>query len=851
MALLKALTSTPVVGFPVVRPTFAAMFRPGKGGIQLVRSENWADFSAQVQTQSSNGYVLTAMTSIQNMNRSWYYGAFTQGSGSYQLFQTADPMAFQQMFTQLQSGYNLVDFNASWQQGQVMYSGYWLASAKPTAQTAIWGVANSTGFFSQVNSLASKGMRVARVQSYPDRADTVHSAILVPGNGAYYYDNPSTVTFAGIVNGARSGESLVDFSYDCTNGLMVAYWGPKVNPSNFVIGTDWDSLTATAQQNAANGMILTSMAAYPNAPDFEDYFAINEAPYVEGYAYAVALNGQVVLANGGGYARSAAQPANPNKPFTPDTRMNIASSSKAVTGVALQVLLQQYPQYNLDTPFWPLIQKMVPNPDPSVKVVTLRNLAEMKSGMVQEPGEGPLSPPAGYADFWAWLNHYLSQALVATPGKTYYYDNTNFTILQGVIGQVSGITYVEFVTKYVLEPAGVDTAIYNATSDPQQTATLGYSSSSDTRTGFYASSQPFVAAGGWITNVREMIKVLTALRGTSVLPQPAVTEMFNGLIGWDGSVVGNFGTYYFKNGGLSDGLTPDQWLGSATIRFGEGYDLVLLANSAQPTPPGAAGQINIIDLCLNAFEARGVRLANEPANGPSLITVVHGASFLPACAPGAYASVIGSGFPDPAAGWNPSDTLPTELNGVRVRVGSQDAYIAYAGPTQINFLLPANVPAGIQNVDVTMPAGGLQASMQISALAPGLFAYQLNGTNYPAALIAGTSIVVAAVNALSGSTSRPAAANDFIELYGTGMGPTNPTAPDGQVFTQAYPVANLSAFKVTIGGVSANVTFAGLVGPGLFQIDVQVPPGIPGGDQPIVLTVNGVAVQSNLMLTMG
>jgi CubicO group peptidase (beta-lactamase class C family) len=74
------------------------------------------------------------------------------------------------------------------------------------------------------------------------------------------------------------------------------------------------------------------MAAYPNAPDFDDFFAANEAPFVEGYAYAVALNGNVI-ANSGGFARNAAQPNNPSVPFTPDTRMNIASVSKAVTGI--------------------------------------------------------------------------------------------------------------------------------------------------------------------------------------------------------------------------------------------------------------------------------------------------------------------------------------------------------------------------------------------------------------------------------------------------------------------------------------------------------------------------------------
>jgi len=185
-----------------------------------------------------------------------------------------------------------------------------------------------------------------------------------------------------------------------------------------------------------------------------------------------------------------------------------------------------------------------------------------------------------------------------------------------------------------------------------------------------------------------------------------------------------------------------------------------------------------------------------------------------------------------------------------VEVAGQSAYINYAGPTQINFLLPSTVPVGMQSVILTMPQGGLQSAVQINPVAPGLFGYTLNGTAYPAALIAGTPIVVAAVGALSGSTSRPATAGDFVELYGTGMGPTNPAAPDGVVFGTSYPAANLAAFTVTIGGIAATVTFAGLVGPGLYQLDIQIPTGLAGGDQPLVLTVGGISAQPNLMLTI-
>ena len=109
---------------------------------------------------------------------------------------------------------------------------------------------------------------------------------------------------------------------------------------------------------------------------------------------------------------------------------------------------------------------------------------------------------------------------------------------------------------------------------------------------------------------------------------------------------------------------------------------------------------------------------------------------------------------------------------------------------------------------------------------------------------------VAATGALPGYTSRPAAPGDIIELYATGCGPTTPTAPDGVVLTTYYPAASSSVFQVTIAGKSAAVLFAALVSPGLWQLNVQVPSGLVGGNQPLVLSVNSVTSQPNVMLTL-
>ena len=76
-------------------------------------------------------------------------------------------------------------------------------------------------------------------------------------------------------------------------------------------------------------------------------------------------------------------------------------------------------------------------------------------------------------------------------------------------------------------------------------------------------------------------------------------------------------------------------------------------------------------------------------------------------------------------------------------------------------------------------------------------------------------------------------------------GATSASLTDGLVFTGAYPTTN--TVTVTIGNTPASVLFAGLVGPGLYQINVVVPPSLGDGDYAVVASVSGSSSQANAM----
>jgi uncharacterized protein (TIGR03437 family) len=135
----------------------------------------------------------------------------------------------------------------------------------------------------------------------------------------------------------------------------------------------------------------------------------------------------------------------------------------------------------------------------------------------------------------------------------------------------------------------------------------------------------------------------------------------------------------------------------------------------------------------------------------------------------------------------------------------------------------------------------------MGAVSPAFFAYTLQAKLYPIAYFANENVRVAAEGALAGAASPPATTGDYITLYATGIGPTTPAYPVGQLISGAYPITDLSQVHVLFGALPARVLFAGMTFAGAFQINVQVPDGIPTGEVPVVLKIGS---QSSVQATV-
>jgi uncharacterized protein (TIGR03437 family) len=134
-------------------------------------------------------------------------------------------------------------------------------------------------------------------------------------------------------------------------------------------------------------------------------------------------------------------------------------------------------------------------------------------------------------------------------------------------------------------------------------------------------------------------------------------------------------------------------------------------------------------------------------------------------------------------------------------VNGKPAAVEFIQPSQVNIQTPDDTAVGPVQV-VVKTAAGVSSSFTVNytKFAPGLFPAT---APYIVAQHADNSYVTSAT---------PAKPGEVIILWGTGFGPANPAVPAGQVFSGANPLAN--TVTVTIGGQTAAVDFAGVLGAG-------------------------------------
>jgi uncharacterized protein (TIGR03437 family) len=230
-------------------------------------------------------------------------------------------------------------------------------------------------------------------------------------------------------------------------------------------------------------------------------------------------------------------------------------------------------------------------------------------------------------------------------------------------------------------------------------------------------------------------------------------------------------------------------------------------------------------------------------------SVANAASFQTgAVSPGEIITIRGTQM-GPAAGMsfsiNSAGRIDTTVGGVQVLFDNTPAPLLYVSATQINAIAPYEIAGRTSTVLKVSYSGGTSTgtTLQVAASAPGIFTLNQTGSGQAAVLNQDNTINTAA---------NPAARGSILQVFATGEGQTVPAGITGGITgsTLPKPVASVS---VTIGGVSAQVVYAGsapVAVAGLFQVNVIVPNSVQSGSVPIVITVGPASSQSTATVSI-
>ena len=226
----------------------------------------------------------------------------------------------------------------------------------------------------------------------------------------------------------------------------------------------WGYMSATAtplHPNLQDVPSVTHSAPLPKWADaVEQGRQIVRASLTEqnlpGLSVAVGAVGDIVWAEGFGWADLENRVK-----VAPDTRFRIGTASKALTSVAVGLLLEK-DQLKLDDE----IQTYVPEFPRKQWPVTLRQLMGHLAGVRNDGGdEGPLLSARCE---WSveGLQHFAERSLLFEPGTQYRYSSYGWILVSAAVEAVADEPFFTFMRKQIFEPLGMDDTRADSATEP-------------------------------------------------------------------------------------------------------------------------------------------------------------------------------------------------------------------------------------------------------------------------------------------------------------------------------------------------------------------------------------------------
>jgi CubicO group peptidase (beta-lactamase class C family) len=153
--------------------------------------------------------------------------------------------------------------------------------------------------------------------------------------------------------------------------------------------------------------------------------------------------------------------------LTPESRVLIASLSKAITGVCVATLIQDG-KLRFDTTLGEVLERMTPEPpaphDARLRTVTIEQMLTHRTGFSRTGGDPATGPNLGEVLVHRPVNHatmndlfpgVLATALEFAPGTKHVYTNAPHLLLGVAVEALTGERYEDYCGATVLRPHGI------------------------------------------------------------------------------------------------------------------------------------------------------------------------------------------------------------------------------------------------------------------------------------------------------------------------------------------------------------------------------------------------------------
>ncbi|MDT0453113.1 serine hydrolase [Streptomyces hesseae] len=502
-----------------------------------------ADHQAEFDRLTSNGYRLLKIAGYEFGGAPRFASIWAvQGGSGWQARHGISADDYQAAVTALsRDGFRPVDLSVFRSGNDVLFSAIWEQEEglEWTAHHALTGDEYQALF----NDLSSQGFRLRCVSPYEDQNGERFACV---------WDR-----YAGPAWEARHGLTAQEYQdeFDAQNqhgfrlvrvvgysiGGQIRYAGiweqSPGHPGKAAHGVAHDDYQGQFDANVAAGLRLVDVSGsmdggsaryttiWESTPE-TDFSATPAAslvvPFMQkwavpGFSFAIARNGTNRATGAFGYANRITREI-----ATPDHRFRIASVTKPITSTAVHLLIEQG-QLALTDPVFgtgALLGTTYGTQGYSARVLTvqLQHLLEHSAGGWTNDSNDPMFQQTQLEQdaliSWTLDN----RPLTADPGTTYGYSNFGYCLLGRIIERVSGLSYAQFVHRFVLDPSNAGQSVLAGTTAAGRQGQEAMYFGLDRDAPYEIRVDRMDSHGGWVMTPAGMLRFLFSVDGLPSSP---------------------------------------------------------------------------------------------------------------------------------------------------------------------------------------------------------------------------------------------------------------------------------------------------------------------------------------------